>query len=494
MAQIENFRTVNWLKRINRSAQIILSISFVGGLNFAATRHFERIDLTGDHLYSLSPETLAHLQQLEEPVEVIVTIPADADEIDLAQVHRYLDNLLREYAYAGKRDGRAYVVPRFVDIYKEIKKADEYARRFGLNQPNVVLVASGDKQRILLLTDIVELQDGVPTAYRGEQAITSAIMEVSSVKQDKVYFLVGHGEMGLDDVDPRRGISQLAEALQMRNFVLGTLDLTQAESVPADADLVVIPSPQGSLLGQEVEKLRVYLSERAGRMIVLLDPWRKHGLDNLLFEWGIQVDDMLIVETGADFQETSGDLLIRRFAEHPITEIMLKNNIPIVVGLTRPVRNDPGAPIDERLTTHHLMASSESSWAEHTYRQVRQLQDLQYDPAVDLRGPVSIATVSERKVSSQLGIRFSGGRLLVFGNSDLIANQRLSSIGNFMLFLNSINWSLDRDKMLAITPDPIEKFQLILSRHEINQLGFIMMVIPGFVAVLGIAVFWIRRN
>jgi len=494
MATFENFRTVNWFKRINRSAQVVLSITLVAGLNYAATRHFKRLDLSRDHLYSLSPETLAYVKQLEDPIEIIVTIPSDAEEKDLAQVHRYLRNLLREYAYAGKRGDETLISARFVNIYKEITKADEFARRIGLNQPNVVLVVSGEKQRILLLTDIVELRNGVPTAFLGEQAITSAIMEVSSVKQEKVYFLVGHGEMGIDDVDPRRGLSQLREALLMRNFALATLDLTRTENIPEDADLIVVPSPQGSLMPQEVEKLRVYLSERAGRLIALLDPWRKHGMDDLLYEWGIQADDMLIVETGSDFQETSGDLLIRRFAEHPVTDFMLKNQIPIVVGLTRPVRSDPGAPIDERLTSHPLMASSESSWAERNYRKAKELKDLRYDPSVDLKGPVSIAAVSERKVSSQLGIQFSGGRLVVFGNSDLIANQRLSSIGNFMLFLNSVNWSLDRDKMLAVTPRAIDKFQLVVSRHEINQLGIILMILPGLVSILGLMVSWIRRN
>ena len=346
----------------------------------------------------------------------------------------------------------------------------------------------------MLPTDIVELKDGLPSAYKGEKAFTSALMEVSGNRRQKVYFLTGHGEMRLDDVDPRRGLSELAQQLKDRNIELQTLDLAVLTDVPEDADLVVIASPQGPVMKHEVEKLRIYLGDNAGRLVILIDPWRNHGLEDIFYEWGILTDDMLIVDAGPDFQETNGDLLIRRFAEHPITDILLQNHIPIIVGITRPVRLDLGSPPDGRLSTVPLMASSADSWAERSYRQVENIGDLKYDFDTDLKGPVSIAAVSERKVSSKLGIDFSGGRLVAFGNSDLIANQRIGAIGNFMLFLNTVNWCLGRDRMLAIPPRPIEKFQLTVSGQELNRLGLLLLTIPGLLAVMGIAVGWIRRN
>ena len=68
--------------------------------------------------------------------------------------------------------------------------------------------------------------------------------------------------MRLDDVDSLRGLSQLESFLRERNFELATLDLSTNTQVPDDATLVVIPSPQASLLPEEVEKLRRYMSDR----------------------------------------------------------------------------------------------------------------------------------------------------------------------------------------------------------------------------------------
>ncbi len=494
MALREDYRVVNWYKRFNRGAQILLGILLITGINFMATRHFERFDLTHNHLYSLSPETKAEIKKMEATAKVIVTLSNESPEEDLRLINKYVRRLLKEYEYASIVDGKQKIEVEFVDIYKEIKKADAIARTYGIDQPNVILFTSGDKRRQLLPTDIVELREGIASAFKGEKAFTSALMEVTGNRRQKIYFLTGHGEMSLDDVDPRRGLSQLKQQLRERNFTLDTLDLALAPEVPEEADLLVVASPQGPLMEQEVEKLRKFLGDSAGRIIVLIDPWRSHGLGDLFYEWGILTDDMLIVDTGSDYQDTNGDLLIRRFAEHPITDILLKNQIPIIMGLTRPVRFDLGSPLDERLSTVQLMATSKNSWAERSYKQVKKLEDLKYDKESDLLGPVSIAAVSERKVSSNLGISLSGGRLVTFGNSDMVANQRIGSIGNFMLFMNTINWCLGRDRMLAIPPRPVEKYQLPVSRLEMNTIGLVLLIIPGLLAVMGIAVGWIRQH
>lgn len=491
MRFLEDYKYVNWGKRINRLLQIVLSLSLLIGLNYLATRHFSRIDLTLQHLYSLSPETVAYIRQIDKPVKIIVTLSPDSgDELE-SQLYRYLRNLLKEYEYAGRGDKQNKIEVEFIDIYKERQKAELLANQYGLEEPKLVLVVSEERQRIVLVTDLMQYANYQATAFTGEQAITSAIIEVSQPHQAKIYFTVAHGEMRWDDVNPVRGLSQLAQQLELRNFSLDSLDLTRNAEVPADANLVIVASPQGPFLAQESEALRNYLSKRAGRMIILLSAARRHGLNELLYEWGVLADDMVVIDPGKDYQLTSREQLIRHFTDHPITSMLVKNEIPVVGGLSRPVRPDPAAALDERLRTIPLLGSSAESWAERAYLET---EEAQYDPDVDLRGPVSIATVSERKVSSQLGINISGGRLVVFGNADIVANQRISAPGNNMLILNTINWCLDRDNLLAIPPRPVTKYQLLISRQEMFQLSVLLLLLPGGVAALGLIVHTVRRH
>lgn len=489
--RFNEFRIARRFRMANRLVQIVLGLCLIASLNFLAAKYFERIDLTQSGTYTLAPESKAYIRELEEPVEIIVTIPNDPDVPELEQIHQHLRKLFREYEAAGTIDGKAYIRVEFVDIYRQRKRAQELANKYNLTQENIILVAMGERTREIRQADLYEVEGEQITGFRGEKALTSAIIDVSSKDEDKIYFLVGHGEMRLDDVDPLRGLSQLESFLRERNYTLATLDLAVDTDVPEDADLIVVPSPQASLLPEEVEKLRRYMSERNGRMIVLIDPWRRHGMDDLFYDWGVLADDMVVKDEGPDFRAQGGDLIIRRFAEHPITNLLVDYQITALFGQPRPVRTDPAALRDPRLKVTQIIGTSGESWAERDYR----TQDpMQFDPERDLKGPITIATVSTRSAGTELGITIPGGRFVAFGNSDFITNNRLRAFGNRTLFFNSMNWALSRNSLLNIATRPLESYQVVMSERDLNRMLLYFTIIPGAIALLGLFIFLIRRR
>ncbi len=490
-SRFNEFRLARRFRAANRTVQIVLGLSLILALNFLAAKYFSRIDLTESGTYTLAPESKAYIRELEQPVKIIVTIPNDPDVPELVQIHQHLSKLLREYEAAGMRDGNSYVDVEFVDIYRQRKRAQELANNYKLTQENVILVAMGDRTREIRQADLFEVKNNEIRGFRGEKAITSAIIDVSSKKTDKIYFLVGHGEMRLDDVDPLRGLSQLESFLRERNYALATLDLAVDEDVPADADLIVVPSPQASLLPEEVEKLRRYMSDRNGRMIVLIDPGRRHGMDDLFYDWGVLADDMSVVDEGPDYRAQGGDLIIRRFAEHPITDLLVEYQITALFGQPRPVRTDPASLDDERLQVTQIVGTSEQSWGERDYRSQ---QPARFDEGRDLNGPISIATVSTRSAGSDLGITIPGGRFVVFGNSDFITNNRLRAFGNRTLFFNSVNWALARTSLLNIATRPLESYQIVMSEHDLKRMFIYFAILPAATAVFGLFIFLLRRR
>ncbi|MGC6423521.1 MAG: GldG family protein [Lentimonas sp.] len=491
VSRFNEFRTTRRFRAINRIVQIIFGLSLLFALNYLAATYFKRIDLTESGTYTLAPESKAYLRELESPIEIIVTIPQDPDVPELLQIHQHLRKLFREYEAAGMRDGTAFVKVEFVDIYRQRKRAQELANTYKLTEENIILVAMGDRTKEVRQADLFEVSENQIMGFRGEKAITSAIIDVATKKTDKIYFLVGHGEMRLDDVDPLRGLSQLESFLRERNYVLATLDLAVNEKVPEDADLVVVPSPQASLLPEEVEKLRRYMSERNGRMIVLIDPGRRHGMDELFYDWGVLADDMAVIDEGPDFRAQGGDLIIRRFAEHPITDLLVEYQITALFGLPRPVRTDPGSLSDERLKVEQIVGTSDQSWGERDYRTQKMLQ---YDAGRDLPGPISIATVSTRSAGLELGINIPGGRFVAFGNSDFISNNRLRAFGNRTLFFNSINWSLSKNSLLSIATRPLESYQIVMSQNDLQRALIYFGILPAVAAIMGTFVFLIRRR
>jgi ABC-type uncharacterized transport system involved in gliding motility auxiliary subunit len=102
--------------------------------------------------------------------------------------------------------------------------------------------------------------------------------------------------------------------------------------------------------------------------------------------------------------------------------------------------------------------------------------------------------------SERLGVRdnlpFSvpGGRLVVFGTGDLVANARIDN-SNLAVFLNAVNWSVDRDHQLNIPPRPIERLKLALSGSEFMKLRYSLILgLPGVALLLGMLVYWTRRS
>lgn len=490
MRKWESYQRANRLKSLNHAAQVLLILGLIIGCNLFSMRYFLRWDLAAEGRFALSPETRAYLRDLDQPVRVIVTIPQASPRPEEQLLLRYVTRLLDEYAYASRHQGAFRVTPEFVDIYQDLQRAEILSREFGLDQINALLVVAGDRRKLIAANDILRFQDQKPVAFNGEASLTSAIMEVTQEASPKLFFLQGHQEVTPGDASPQRGLSRLAEELQKRNYTLESLDLTAVERVPEDCAILIIADPQGPLLASELEKIRTYLVDRAGHLLIWSRPGKELGMEALLTEWGIQSPPSSVVEPDPGYREAGGVLLLRNFGEHPITESLIQNQTFVVSGPARPVLPTPPRPPDARLQITPLLATSSKSWLE---RSTLLPSEARFDPEFDTAGPVPVAVAAERRASSQLGIEVPGGRVAVFGSPDLFANQRVSSIGNVSLFFNTLNWMLDRDRMLAIPPQPIEEYQLSLSESDHLHLLLYFLLVPGLTALTGFLVYWIRQ-
>ncbi|MBA3849669.1 MAG: ABC transporter [Opitutus sp.] len=488
MSFSDSFRTARWIRIVNLLLQAVLFLSLFGGLNYIALNHSWRWDLTRNRRYSLSAETESYLKRLDQPVRIVVTFTEDSDTSEIAQAYRDLAGLLREYNYATRNNPTGQIRVDFIDVYQRRRDAEA----LGVEAPNVVVVIAGDRRRVVTIDELYRIRNkSTREAFRGESAITAAVLDVTAAERKKIYFVQGHGELRPDDVS-ERGLSLLRDELRQRNFDLAGLDLSQVRRVPEDASLLIIAGQQGRFQAFEEELLRNYLQTRAGRIVLMIDPTRAHGLENLFFDWGIVVYDNLVVDQSANYLSDSGELLLKHYLPNPITENLIRNDLPVLVGPARVVSDDLGRAADDGLDVKKLVATSETAWGETSYR----LRERRYTPGQDLRGQLGILVISERtKPANNLPLSVRGGRLAVFGTSDLVTNNHIINVGNLNLFLATVNWATDRDTQLNIPARPIERFQLALSQDELSRLRLgLLFLVPGAVALLGLFVYWTRRS
>ena len=494
----DSFRATRWLRTLNLLLQALLVLTLVGGLNYLARNHPVRIDLTRHRSFSLSPETLAYVKELPRPVRIVVTLNADSTNPEVR-------GLLQEYRLATESNRDGAIKVDYVDVFQNRREAEP----LGLDQPDLILLLAGDRRSVLTIDELYRVtrdKDNKPqrTAFLGEQVLTAALLDVSSPEKKKVYFLGGHGELRPEDSDANRGLSLVRDQLRLRNFDVESVDLTVARGIPEKASVLVAVAPQSRFEPKEQELLRQYLSASAGRVILLLAPGLSAsalGLDDLLLDWGALVDDDVVVDLGNGNMTEDGDLIIGAFQPHPITKTLLDFGLTLRLGATRTVRPDPGRALGGTLNTLTLAATSTTAWGERSYRD---RTPVRYDPGIDIRPLPGMepkdrlgVIIAAERVAVRKGLDFSvrGGRLVVFGSGDLIANSRVANAGNLAVFLSAVNWTAVGDTQLNIPARPIDRFQLSLSANDLARLRYALLFgLPGIAAFLGLVVYWTRRH
>ena len=497
--KFEDFRFVRKVRGLNLALQIALGFTLFVGLNFLASRHYLKHDFSENRMNSLSPESVAYIENLKAPVEIYMTIrEPDSQGADQALVAESkamvaeIERLLSQYEYESMSGGERKIRFQKVDPLADRRKGEELVRRFGNDVEGVVIVASGDKHKKILLTDIYDIEDNRRVNFKGEQAVSSALLSVSNPKQNKIYFLTSHGELSYKSADAKRGLSELGNALSLRGYKLGELDLSSQGSVPADADMLIIAAPQTAMLAREVDAIRKYLLNSNGRVVMFLGLGPIYGLEDVLFEWGLRADDMQVADTG-EYESTTGDLITRSYPQkpHPIVKYLVGLELPVQFGTVRPVREDLGAPIDGNLKLWPLIGSSQTSWADRAYKRDKVLS---FHGDVDLPGPLPLAMLATRSGGGDLGVDIRGGRLAVFGDEDFITNGRFNGLGNSKLALNTINWMFDETSSLNIPPRKVDRYTLTISRGDIWSLTLRFLGLPFAVLLAGLATYILRRQ
>lgn len=470
---------------LNAAVSLLLAAMLAGMVNYLSYRHYARWDWSRAKYYGLSDKTLGLLGSLTNPVQVVVFFNADQE------IYEDVDNLLKEYEYAS----RMIHVER-VDPDRDLARTEELMRRFKVEEPNVTVFESGGRSKYVTAQDIVQYdysmlplgQSPEKVAFKGEQAFSSAIQSVTQAKWPVVYFLQGHGERDVENFNRAAGYSSIAEELRRDNLDVRKLLLGEQQDVPADADALVIPGPTKLLAETELAIIARYLDQK-GRLMVLVDPMTKTGLEGLLGDWGVLLADDVVVDATRTL--TGRELFITKYDPHPITSPL--KDITSVFYLPRSVEPaespEEGGGTADKPHAVTLASCTDSGWAETDLGE----NPMNYDMDRDRPGPVAVAAAVEKGPVPGINVQIKPTRLVVFGDSDFVANGGLTG-GNADFFMAALNWLLEREELMAIAPKPVEQNRLIISSDELQGLFWVIVVaMPVIVAGLG-GLVWLKRR
>ena len=445
-------RTIRRLLQANLLASVLLAVALLLMLLYLFSRHYLLLRTPSAAHRPLAEKTTRLLSSLSDDLSIYALVRPTSPAAEP------LRRLLDLYAAASP-----YVRVRHVDPDRDLALAEQIRRQYSPPDGEVVVVAMADTSRAIPADSLLVAADALPAdspdadrpptspspapsvLFCGESLLSAAIYTLVQPTPPIVYFLTGHGEHLPSDFSPD-GYSRIAALLRQDNLAVDTLYLPEAKAVPPQAALLVIAGPSSPVSSPETALLRDYLS-RKGRLLVLLDALASADLDTLLREWGVALDQDAVIDPAHTLD--GRNLHVLSYApDHPVTASL--HNFQTVLHFPRSVRpaNPDPAPDDPVATP--LLLSGPTAWAD-----VHPLDPApRFNPQADLPGPVPLALAIERGPIPGLRTEIRPTRLIVIGDSAFAANSSLRA-ANAALFLNAVNWLIDRPDHLGIPPAPL---------------------------------------
>jgi len=476
---------------LNVLAQILLLLFLSAMVNSIAFKHYQRWDFSRDQKYALSDKTKRFLRTIKGKMRVIVffspSTPITAD----------VQNLLTEYQYAGK--GKIDI--ERIDPERSLSRAKEMFDKYKVVSDESLLVIDYEgRNKTVKASEMAEIdQSGMAfgegprvTAFKGEQAITSAMMDVVQGKKNTLGYVLGHKEPPLSG---NTNISVLKAFIENENIKFQELNLFDVGAIPAELKTILIIGPQYDLSDREMKLLRDFW-DKQGRILLLLDPAAKTPkLDAFLNELGVKVNDdrlMAFLRTGIQELALTRDVQAHFLGGNPVTK-RLADVRALFFGGTSSLTLEPDRVRATNVRLDPLIQAEKGYFAETDYNSDNQAK-FQAD-AKAAGAPPTIGVAVERGASADERVQMNSSRLVVVSNATFVQDNAVTQDQQALDFISgSVNWLLSREQLIGIAPKISKPLTFTLNEDALRNLRWIVLVgMPLIFALLGAAVWWQRR-
>ena len=437
-----------------------------------------RIDVTATRFFTLSPQTVSVLKDLEDKNQKVVAHAFFVENTASENTKTTVEDILNEFS--RKSENFSY---RFVD--PEINRSE--ALNFGVTKYPSVVFSFNDEQNYVV------------TNFTEQEFITGILISTGK-RQKTIYYLTGHGEL-TSTSDPMfqkqedYGLDLAIAGMQRDNYFVLPLNLQQFEVVPSDASVVIIAGPDQDLTDIEYEALVNY-AKSGGRILMMLNPNPPKLFNDLIYLYGVVVTPQKVADAISNVGgETLTPLLQKANAQFATSAVHQNINIAddISVAFFPDTAALQTAPPEEfalrdHITFYELAATTPISWL------VAPGEDPEYN-VEKYTGQYTISGVIEATGTFEdLGSTQDLFKLVVFGDSDFASNKYFYSNDNGDIFLNSVNWLAEDYELISIRPKLVPYREFVVNSLEKEFVKWSSWVFPPLIMILMASIVWWRRR
>ena len=476
----------------NVLVQIVLVLFLVAMVNSIAFKHYARWDFSRDQKYALSDKTKRFLDTLKDKMRITIFFPPSTP------IATDVQNLLTEYQYAGK--GKVDI--EHIDPERNLSRAKELFDKYKVvtDEPLLVVDYEG-RNKTVKASEMADIdQSGMAfgesprvAAFKGEQAITGAMIDLVEGKKKTLGYVLGHKEPPLTEGS---AISVLKTFIENENIQFKELNLLDLEAIPADVKTVMIIGPQYDFSDREMKVLRNFW-DKQGRILLLRDPAAKTPkLDAFVNELGVKANDdrlMVFLRTGIQELALTRDVQARFLGDSPITK-RLADVRALFLGGTSSLALEPDRIRAANIHLEALIQAEKGYFAERDYNTDDQAK-LQADAKREINTPLTIGVSIEKGGSADERVQVNSSRLVVVSNATFVQDNAISQDQQGLDFISgSVNWLLSREQLIGIAPKVSKPLTFSLDPDALARLRWIILIfIPLIPAVIGAVVWWQRR-
>jgi len=487
--------------------QIALLAALVLAANFVSLRHYNRVDVSREGAYTLSPATLRYLSEgigeRTQPVRWTLAF---------RRSNPYYERV-RALAEEYQRWSRGGIVLEMVDPLRAPERAEQVMANYGLTFARDIIIIDAREEddsdvittdaagirslnphvRLAIGDDMVVTRGDShgtrrPVGFQGEDVMTAQLVAAIEGRPRQMLFLADKSR--IDDEGEESPWRTLEHTLRMQNIALTPARLSEMREIPKAVEGIVIVAPRFDFSEEEIAMLEQYWNRPRSAILALLDANETpRRLRAFLRSNGVtpRRDRVITREDGRLTTSARGT-----FAYHINFLSDLAGQAVTFEGASSSLEVREGADdlVDRGITPMSLVDVAPGFWGETRFGE----GDETFDSTEDHGGQLSIAAAVTRGVATDDRFAADVSRMVVTTNADFLDPERARA-ETLDFLAASVNWLVDRESLAGIGPRSLGTYKLPLLDAQVSFINRVNLIfLPAFLLLLGGLVWSSRRS
>jgi ABC-2 type transport system permease protein len=302
---------------LNNKFLTLVVLGILITVNVLSLQFFVRFDWTENDRYSISDSTKVILEELDDLMTITAYLSPDLPP-QLVTAEQYLKDILSEYQAYGSGNVQLDIV--------SVDDNDRQAEALAAGMAHAEMrVLENDSYQVRKAFFGIQLMyqgksEAIPLVQEAELGnleydLTSMALKMTQPKLNKVAFLLGHGEHGIQRSlaapapNEVNDYTALADSLR-KNYEVATVDFSKGQSLEG-VDVLVVAGPKRDLSARDVFEIDQYLLA-GGKSLFMIDAIEiplggvaatplDTNLKTLLSPLGLTVKSNLLLDALAEF-------------------------------------------------------------------------------------------------------------------------------------------------------------------------------------------------